>query len=284
MNLPKKGKDLVGEISAYRVPTGGLAIWHLNQAGFVVKNQQVIIYIDPYLSNDLVNATRGMPDQHTKIYEPLLKGSDIDNADYVLCTHDHLDHLDPTTVLEISRAAEKTRFVVPFQAGRTMQELGIDTKRIIYLDAGQSLSLPDMTVTALKGAHESFDQDEQFGFAYLGYHITLGEYRIFHAGDTVLHSELVETAKKHPVDVAFLPINGREYHKLQKNIRGNMNFKEAADFAVELGADIVIPCHWGMHYENTERPGNFVDYITERYRFQKFRVMVPGDRLIYFRD
>lgn len=283
MKTPKQGKDFVEEITSILPPPNGLVIWHLNQAGFAIKSNDTTIYIDPYLSDDLVNATKGNPDEHTRIYLPLLSGSDIDNADYVFCTHDHLDHLDPTTVLQISEACAKTKFVVPLQATRTMERLGIEKSRVIYMEANKTVELPGVTVRALVGAHETFDFDPDFGYSYLGYHITMGDYHLFHAGDTILIDELVEEAKKLTVDLAFLPINGREYHKLKKNIRGNMNFKEAADFAVEINADIVLPCHWGMHYENTEKPGNFVDYVTEKYRYQKFRVMVPGDRLVYIK-
>ncbi|MHB1405966.1 MAG: MBL fold metallo-hydrolase [Desulfitobacteriaceae bacterium] len=284
LRQPKTGKLLVDEITEYPVPGGGLAIWHLNQSGFVFKHDHIVFYIDPYLSNDLVSATKGMSDQHTKIYEPLLRGSDVNNANYVFCTHDHLDHLDPTTIWEISQANEKTRFIVPFYAHKTMERLGISTDRVIYLGANEKRELPELNVRALKGAHETFDYDEHCGFAYLGFYISIGNFNIFHAGDTVLHDELVRELRKLAIDLAFLPINGREYFKLDRNIRGNMNYKDAADLAAELNVDTVFPCHWGMHYENTESPGNFVNYITERYRYQKFRVMVPGDRIVYFKN
>lgn len=284
LRQPKTGKIFVDEISDYKVPGGGLAIWHLNQSGFAFKYDNTIFFIDPYLSNDLVSATKGMPDQHTKIYEPLLKGSDINNAEYVLCTHDHLDHLDPTTVLEISRANLNTKFIVPLHATRTMEKLAINQDQVIYIEANEQRDFNVLKIKALKGAHETFDYDEEYGFAYLGYYISVGDHNIFHAGDTVLHAELVQELSKLPIDLAFLPINGREYFKLNKNIRGNMNYKDAADLAAEIGADIVFPCHWGMHYENTEIPGNFVNYITERHRYQRFRVMVPGDKMVYFKD
>lgn len=282
MNV-RKGKQFVQHIKDFNVPEGAIGIWHLNQLGFAFKGKSVTVYIDPYLSDDLINITRDRPDMHSRIYDPLLRGGDIDNADYVLCTHDHLDHLDPTTVVQIAKASPKAIFVVPLHAKRHMEELGIDSNRIEFIEAGSSKNLTNIKVQAFIGAHETFDIDEKYGYAYLSYLITLNGYNIFHAGDTILTDELVEGTKGIPVDIAILPINGREYQKLKKDIRGNMNFKEAADFAVELNADLVIPGHWGMHYENTERPGLFVDYIIEQHRFQRFRVMVPGDHLVYMK-
>jgi L-ascorbate 6-phosphate lactonase len=138
-------------------------------------------------------------------------------------------------------------------------------------------------VRAFQGAHETFDYDDELGYAYLGFHISMGDYHLYHAGDTILFDELVDEVKRYPVDLAFLPINGREYQKLRAGIRGNMNYKEAAQFASEINADIVFPSHWGMHPENTEHPGHFVDYSVSRYRYQKIRVMVPGDRLVYIK-
>jgi L-ascorbate metabolism protein UlaG (beta-lactamase superfamily) len=46
--------------------------------------------------------------------------------------------------------------------------------------------------------------------------------------------ELVEDG----VDYAFLPINGRG---------NNMNAKDAADFAYEIGAKCAIPVHYGLY-------------------------------------
>ena len=279
--------SLVTAITDFTPPPGALALWHINQFGYGLKahtpdGETVTAYIDLYLSDDLVDATRGRPDQHTKLFEPPFAGSEVTNADYVFCTHDHLDHLDPTAVAAIADASPAARFVVPNHARPTMRRLGIDDARIDFVQAGERYEVGPFVLHTFAGQHEAYDRND-LGYAYLGYHLAIDGFNLYHAGDTILFDELVDAVKQHPVDVAMLPINGREYQKHRAGIMGNMNFKEAAEFAVELGADIVIPGHWGQHAENTERPGHFVDYLASHHPTQKMRIMVPGDRLIYMR-
>ena len=95
-NSPKlTGKALVDAISVQEVWPGSLAIWHLNQAGFAIKAGGVVAYFDPYLSDELERLTKDRLDEHSRLFRSPLEGSDITNADFIFCSHDHLDHIDP---------------------------------------------------------------------------------------------------------------------------------------------------------------------------------------------
>ncbi|MNR31902.1 metal-dependent hydrolase [compost metagenome] len=107
--------------------------------------------------------------------------------------------------------------------------------------------------------------------------------RIYHAGDTVITPELVEQAKKFQPHVALLPINGGDYARTSRGIVANMNFREAADFGVEIGTDLIIPIHYDMFSNNRDNPSYFVDYLFHSYPAQKFHMMTAGERFIYFK-
>ena len=64
----------------------------LGQSGYILKTESSEIIIDPYLS-DSVNRVAGRP----RLLPIPLKPEEI-FCDAVICTHDHLDHLDPDTV------------------------------------------------------------------------------------------------------------------------------------------------------------------------------------------
>ncbi len=64
--------------------------------------------------------------------------------------------------------------------------------------------------------------------------ITIGGKTIYHAGDTCLFGDMELIARRHPVDVAILPIGGHY----------TMDRHDAAFAAGLIGAATVIPCHY----------------------------------------
>lgn len=72
-----------------------MKIRFLGQSGYILKSGNSEIIIDPYLS-DSVNRVAGRP----RTLPVPINPKDI-RCDAVICTHNHLDHLDPDTVSEI---------------------------------------------------------------------------------------------------------------------------------------------------------------------------------------
>ena len=64
--------------------------------------------------------------------------------------------------------------------------------------------------------------------------ITIGGKTIYHAGDTCLFGDMELIARRHPVDIAILPIGGHY----------TMDRHDAAFAAGLIGAGTVIPCHY----------------------------------------
>ena len=53
-----------------------------------------------------------------------------------------------------------------------------------------------------------------------------------------------------------------------------MTYQEAADFAGEVGPDVVIPGHWDMFSDNSENPQAFEDYLFAKYN-DKIECIIP---------
>ena len=68
------------------------------------------------------------------------------------------------------------------------------------------------------------------------------------------------------IDIQLLPINGRDAKRYSENCIGNMTYQEAADFAGEVGASLVLPGHWDMFAENSADPEDFADYVNIKYK------------------
>ncbi|GIX06382.1 MAG: MBL fold metallo-hydrolase [Candidatus Poribacteria bacterium] len=246
--------QLIESVAKASPPPGGLVFWWLGQHSFIVKAGGLVFYIDPYLSP---HQARTVP--------PLLDPQEVTNADFVLCTHDHLDHIDPGAIPGIAQASPEAIFLAPRTARQRMLNLGVDEKHLVSLDAEDRYEDERVTITAIKAKHEFFDRDPELGYPYLGYVVETGGVAFYHAGDTIWYDGLTTTLKRWSLDVMFLPINGRDADRFRRNILGNFTFQEAVDVAGEVGPRYAIPTHYEMFAANSTDPQPFVDYLQAKY-------------------
>src|SRR5262249_12896646 len=143
---------------------------------------------------------------------PLLDFEELTNADVVLVTHDHGDHLCPGSLRALSIQSPECQFVGPRTARqRMLADCGIPEDRLVSLSADEVTEIGQFRVTAIKGKHEFFDEDPDLGFPWLGYVMEADGFTLYHAGDTIMYEGLLTTLRRWPkFDVMFLPINGRD--------------------------------------------------------------------------
>jgi len=242
---------LIREINTAKVEPGSLTIWWIGQEGFVFKSATQIIYIDPYLSTYAERITQGKPNEHVRIHPAPMKPDDITHADIVFCTHDHADHIDPEGIPTIAAQSPGARFVVPECAREMMRSFGIDDHRIHTMKGDDELRLNNIHVYAVPAKHEEFDRDPQKGYPYLSYIINIEGMTVFHAGDTVPYDGQMERLKKCTIDLAFVPINGRDDFRHGLDFAGNFTCEEAVRFALDINASLTIPMHYDMFTINT---------------------------------
>jgi len=242
---------LINEINQTQVRPGGLQIWWLGQEGFVFKSPGRIIYIDPYLSTYAEKMTRGKSNEHVRIKPAPMRPQDVNHADIVLCTHDHADHIDPESIPIIAAQSPRADFLVPECARDTMRGFGIDDERIHTMKGDDELRLKEIQIYAVPAKHEQFDKHPQRGYPYLSYVINIDGITVFHAGDTIPYHGQGQRLKKHRIDLAFLPINGRDELRHSLDLEGNFTYEEAIRFALDIDARLTIPMHYDMFTINT---------------------------------
>jgi L-ascorbate metabolism protein UlaG (beta-lactamase superfamily) len=116
---------------------------------------------------------------------------------------------------------------------------------------------------------------------YLGYVLDDGVARVYHAGDTIVYDGQVERLRALHVDVALLPINGRDHFREQAGIVGNMDHREAARLAADAGVDVLVPMHYDTFASNLGYPAHLVDVV--RRDHPSLAVLVPSrDRPVLF--
>lgn len=251
-----QGMDLIRDIDACTLNPGQCAFWWLGQHSFVLKMGQTILYLDPFLAD--------LPGRKVR---PLLKPQEITNADLILGSHDHTDHIDRTIWPALAAASPRATFVVPsLQRNRLAGEIAMPSERLMGLDDAQSFSCKETEVIALPAAHELLDRDPRTGqHPYLGFVIKGNGCTVYHSGDTCIYPGLYDRLLKYRPDVMFLPINGRDAERLARGCIGNMTYQEAADLAGLIQPQLTVPAHFDMFQGNTEDPQLFVDYMNIKY-------------------
>jgi L-ascorbate metabolism protein UlaG (beta-lactamase superfamily) len=245
----RSGRELVEEIGATTPPEGTLAVWWLGQSGFLLRSDRATVVIDPYLSEHLTQKYEGTARPHVRMTRAPLRPEDLSGVDAVLCSHKHSDHMDPGTLPGLLGASPDAALVVPSALAGHAAGL-VPEARVVGVDVGSPYTQSGLTVHAVPSAHEGLDTDAEGRHLYLGFVIEVGGLRVYHSGDGLAYPGLAEALAGSfgPLDVLFLPINGRDP---ARGVPGNMSAGEAVDLANAVGPRFVVPHHYDMFTFNT---------------------------------
>ena len=224
----------------------------LGQAGLRLQCQRTVIYCDPYLS-DSVEALDG-PIHRRMIPVPLAPG-DVKDAEWVLVSHEHLDHFDPDTLVPIAKSSPNAKFMVPGCVAEDLAGHGIDRSRIAIAKSRWHSAGPGVRIHPVPACHPTIEHDASGDLRYLGYVIEVGAKRLYVAGDTSPHPDIVDAVEATGgAQVGFIPVNERNVYKERRGIVGNMSAREAFAFAEELQIETLVPIHWDMFQTNCVFP------------------------------
>lgn len=259
-----------------------VALWYMGQSGFIIQAGNTRLLIDAYLSNTADREAKNGEPGWKRRYPAPLPAEKLGFIDVVLCSHDHRDHIDSPTIETLARLNPGTLFISPAPTARKMISLGVSPECYIAARASCPIKCGEVTITPIPAAHETLHTDPGGDFLELGYTIEYNGIRVYHSGDCCVYEGLRE--KIEGVDIAMLPINGRDFYRLSKNIIGNMNSKEAVRLAREAHAKLLIPMHYDLYEPNGEDPGNFVRELYAAGGNLPFHMFMPGERYIYTAD
>lgn len=175
----------------------GITLTWLGHASFKLIAGERVVYIDPWRVKK-------------------------DEADLVLITHPHFDHLSPDDVRKVQK--KETLVVVTVDSASRLKG------NVRIVKPGDKIEIGDLVIEAIP-AYNIGKSYHPRANSWVGFIITLGGKRIYHAGDT----DAIPEMKKLSVDVALLPIGGTY----------TMTAEEAAGIANEFKPKVVVPMHWG---------------------------------------
>jgi L-ascorbate metabolism protein UlaG (beta-lactamase superfamily) len=186
----------------------GIKLSWLGHDGFRIENGKVV-YIDPF------KIEAGGP-----------------KADIVLVSHEHSDHCSPADLRKVITPA--TVIVAHSQSKNELSKLSV--KEIKIMKPGDKINVGDVAIEAVPAYNVNkfrepgrvFHPEED---GKLGYVVTIGGVRIYHAGDT----DHIPEMKNIRTDIALLPVSGTYV----------MTAHEAAEAAETINLQIAIPMHYG---------------------------------------
>ncbi|MBI3615002.1 MAG: MBL fold metallo-hydrolase [Candidatus Omnitrophica bacterium] len=149
------------------------------------------------------------------------------DADLILITHPHFDHLSPGDVAKVAKA--DTEIVTVPGAAMKLEQAAVPG-RIHLVKPGDTLTLKGVKVEAVP----AYNLTKVFHLRsneWVGFIVEVDGTRIYHAGDT----DFIPEMKMFQADVALLPVSGTYV----------MTAEEAARAAKAMTAKVVIPMHYG---------------------------------------
>jgi L-ascorbate metabolism protein UlaG (beta-lactamase superfamily) len=229
-----------------------VATW-LGQSGFLFECGDLRILVDPFFS-----------DHEGRAYPPPSLDDVGARCDWLLATHEHVDHLDVASLPAIAARSPGLAVIAPEPLAAMVSEAVPDVP-FTGARPGDRIELPGAgsveVVPAVHGVQpaDGYSADPRF----VGYLLELDGVRVYHAGDTIATAALLEGLAGMDVDVALLPINGRNFFRERDGLVGNLDFREAVALARHVGATTLVPIHWDLFAANGERPGAAVDEAAE---------------------
>ena len=219
----------------------------LGQTGFRFQFSNCVLFIDPYLSNSVQELDNN---RLSRLRKPPILPEEIIDADYVLITHEHLDHCDPYTLEPLYKNCPNCIFVCPKPVTKILNSIGIYSKNIIVVH-NDDLQLGCFHVTPIPSAHPNLEIDVDGFSRFLGYIIKCNGKVLYHAGDTSVNESIIEElSKQEVIDIGFIPVNEKNYYRDRQGIIGNMSVREAFQFSEDIGLKVLVPTHWDMFSQN----------------------------------
>ena len=231
-------KSFLERVRDYTVPAGHVAVYWLGQAGFLFKTaDERLVLLDPYFSDCCY---RHFGFKRVMAY---LMDADEVNADLLLVSHAHYDHLDVDAVADVLKNG-KTRLWAAKDVEEEAVKLGLPAEQIAYMAIGDTLTDGDITVKAVACDHGELAPDA------LGFWIAVAGKTIYYMGDTAYRPDRLVSEELQGADLLIAPINGAF---------GNLNEAQAADAARLLNAKMTVPCHFWNFAEHGGNPFLFME-------------------------
>ncbi len=246
-------------------PTSSPQLTWLGHATVLVQYNGVNFITDPHLSEYASPMAYLGP---KRLVPPALSVDQLPSIDFVLISHNHYDHLDHKTVLQIGN---DSKWLVPLGLKQWLVKRDIAAENIIELDWWQSHKFSQgISITATPSQHWSkrtpFDTNKSL---WASWHININGFKTWFAGDTGYNQAVFSQIGNElgPHDLALIPIGAYapRYFMLPQHIDPQQALLTHQDIKSKFSLGI----HWGtfqLTHEPFMEPKEELTHLTSQYK------------------
>lgn len=219
-----------------------MKITWLGQAGLLFETNDVKIIVDPYLSNSVEEI-----EPHFWRRVPVTEKFFEISPDFIVLTHEHLDHTDPETLKHYLGIDTQVCVLASGNAwNKVRNKFGGIKNNYVQFNRGTEWSEKGIRFKAIRAEHS----DE---FA-IGVIIYADAKTYYVTGDTLYNDRIFDELPK-KIDYVFLPVNG---------VGNNMNMEDAKRFCERIGA-VAVPLHCGLFDEKNMEEFEFEKKVVPQF-------------------
>ena len=178
-----------------------------------------------------------------RITPPPFNIEDLPKIDIILISHNHFDHLDKQSIVNLVKRQPNVKFFVPLGLSKILGSFG--AKNIIEIDWWQSVDYEGIDIQATQVQHWSrrslFDRNKTL---WSGWMLRWNDFSFYFAGDSGYSNDFLRTAQRcgNPT-LAAIPIGSYEPKEFMK--AAHMSPDDAVRAFQDIGAKYAIGIHWG---------------------------------------
>ena len=196
------------------------------------------IFFDPMLggaSSPVSFLTKRFP------YESAIPMSELPELDAVIISHDHYDHLDYPTILEIKDRTH--HFYTGLGVGEHLKKWGVAEEKITEMDWWDSTGFDGLEIIATPARHFSGRGfSDRNATQWASWIIKSSENAIYFSGDSGYSPHFKDIGEKYgPFDLAFVECG--QYNQRWGNI--HMFPEQTIQAGLDVKAKVAMPIHWG---------------------------------------
>jgi L-ascorbate metabolism protein UlaG (beta-lactamase superfamily) len=219
------------------VKSQDLGVTFIGHSSFLLQMDGRKVLIDPVFAKRLVVLRRQR--------RPGLLVEELPPIDLVLLTHAHMDHLDVSSLRRVIRATRRLtgktpEVVVPKGVEDLVSSLGFS--QVHGLAWWEQIDIQGLHVTMTPCRHWGARMFRDTHRGYGGYVIEGTDHSVYHSGDTAYFDGFSEIGARLKPQVALLPI-GAYFPDSYRTVHTSP--EEAVRAFLELGADKMVPMHYG---------------------------------------
>ena len=238
-------------LSLKPLPSPTLRAFWIGHASVYVEIDDIRILIDPIFSEYASPFNFGPK----RFHPPPITLQDLPKIDAVLISHDHYDHLDMNTIIQL--AAQGTHFFVPLGIGAHLIKWNVPENQIQELEWWQDQMVGEVKIICTPTRHYSGrGLTDNKATLWSSWSVIGPQHRFYYSGDTGYSKHFKEIGERFgPFDMSFIKVGA--YGPGAGWIDIHMSPEDAVRAHKEVQARRMFPVHWGtfnLAYHDWDEP------------------------------